>query len=262
MTEASGTLRFSLVVPMYNEEDNVDPLIDELISLRLELGKFELIIVDDGSKDATHARLLARMADMPELRVISLVKNFGQSSALCAGIDHARAKITLFMDGDRQNDPHDFPKMLAALADADGVSGIRTDRKDNWVRRMSSKIANGVRNKISGDHVVDSASGIKAFKTEVLRKLPRFRGMHRFIPTLARLTGAKVIEIPVQHRARVAGKAKYGVGNRAFRAFIDLLAVRWLKKRWIDYEVRPEHDAPLKDAPLKDAPLKKGEEVS
>lgn len=232
-------LDFSVVIPLYNEEDNVDALIDELREVLPPLGRFEVLAVDDGSRDRTRERLLAR-SDLAELRVLTLRQNRGQSTAIVCGFDHARAPIVLMMDGDMQNDPHDFPRLLEALRDADGVSGIRAKRKDSFVRRASSKVANGVRNWLSGDQVVDSASGIKGFRTEVVRRMPRFNGMHRFLPTLARMCGAKVVEIPVNHRERQAGMAKYGVLNRAFRAFRDLLGVRWLRKRMIDYQVADE----------------------
>ncbi|HHI79967.1 MAG TPA: glycosyltransferase [Planctomycetes bacterium] len=227
---------FSLVVPLYNEEENVDALVDELEEVLIPLGAFEVLAVDDGSTDRTLSLLLKRQKTFPQLRIVKLAKNSGQSTAVCAGFDQARADIVLMMDGDLQNDPHDFPKILEALKEADGVSGARIHRKDPWIRRISSKVANFIRNKLSGDHVIDSASGIKGFRKEVLSKIPRFNGMHRFLPTLVRMVGGKVVEVPVNHRERHAGTAKYGVGNRAFRAFRDLLGVRWLKSRLILYE--------------------------
>ena len=227
---------FSLVVPLYNEEENVDALIDELEEVLVPLGSFEVLAVDDGSSDRTLAMLLERQKTFPQLRIVKLAKNSGQSTAICAGLDQARADIFLMMDGDLQNDPRDFPKILEALKDADGVSGARVNRKDPWIRRISSKIANFVRNKLSGDHVIDSASGIKGFRRSILTQVPRFNGMHRFLPTLVRMVGGKVVEVPVNHRERNAGTAKYGVGNRAFRAFRDLLGVRWLKSRLVLYE--------------------------
>lgn len=230
-------LDFSVVVPLYNEEENVDALVDELLEVLPPLGRFEVLAINDGSLDRTEARLLARARDLPWLRVMSLQENRGQSAAIACGFDHARGPIVLTMDGDLQNDPHDYPRLLEALEAADGVSGIRAKRKDGFVRRWSSKVANKVRNWISGDHVVDSASGIKGFRIEVVRALPRFKGMHRFLPTLARITGAKVVEIPVNHRPRAAGTAKYGVLNRVFKAFVDLCGVRWLKSRHIQYDV-------------------------
>ncbi len=235
---AEGTeVDFSVIVPLYDEEDNVDALVDELASVLPPLGRFEVLAINDGSRDRTEALLQARAATLPWLRVLSLAKNGGQSAALACGFDHARAPLVLMMDGDLQNDPRDFARMLEVLATVDGVSGIRAKRKDGFVRRASSKIANKVRNWISGDHVVDSASGIKGFRMEVVRALPRFKGMHRFLPTLARIVGAEVVEIPVNHRPRAAGQAKYGVMNRVFKAFVDLCGVRWLKSRHIAYEV-------------------------
>ncbi|MFQ5504097.1 MAG: glycosyltransferase family 2 protein [Planctomycetota bacterium] len=232
------TPRFSLVIPFYNEEANVDPLIDELLEVLPRLGAYEVLAIDDGSSDRTMHRLEARRQDMPELRVLSLRENRGQSTAVCAGIDHATSPLILMLDGDRQNDPHDLPRLLDELGRVDGVSGIRESRQDSLVRRLSSRVANQIRDWISGDRVKDSASGIKGFRAGVLRRIPRFNGMHRFMPTLARMAGAKVVEIPVNHRCRVAGRAKYGVGNRMLRAFVDLLAVRWMRKRQIRYELR------------------------
>ena len=231
----ASELDFSVVVPLYNEEDNVDALVDELLEVLPALGRFEVLAINDGSSDRTEARLLERSKDLAWLRVLTLRENRGQSAAIACGFDHVRAKLVLTMDGDMQNDAHDFPRLLEALETADGVSGIRAKRKDGFVRRWSSKIANRVRNWISGDHVVDSASGIKGFRVDCLRELPRFRGMHRFLPTLVRMAGGKVVEIPVNHRPRAAGTAKYGVFNRVFRAFVDLCGVRWLKSRRIDY---------------------------
>ena len=237
MPESDDGLRFSVVIPLYNEEENVDAVVDELLEVLPPLGLFEVLAVDDGSTDSTRQRLLARREDMPGLRVLSLARNSGQSAAVSCGFDHARAPLVLMMDGDMQNDPRDFEKLLDALASADGVSGMRIERSDTWLRRVSSKIANAIRNRILGDRVVDSASGIKGFRIEIVRKIPRFHGMHRFLPTLARMVGGEVVEIPVHHRPRRAGSAKYGVFNRAFRAFVDLCGVRWLKKRHITYEV-------------------------
>ncbi len=236
----SGTgqeLRFSVVVPFYNEEDNVAPLLAELGEVLPPLGAFEVVAVDDGSTDRTGELLRLETERRPWLRVVRLRANRGQSAAICAGFDHARAELVLMMDGDMQNDPRDFARILAELEHADGVSGARVARRDPWIRRISSKIANAIRNRISGDRVRDSASGIKGFRREVLGRIPRFNGMHRFLPTLVRMAGGIVVEIPVNHRPRRAGKAKYGVGNRALRAFRDLLGVRWLKDRWLEYEV-------------------------
>lgn len=236
--EADADLEVSVVIPFFDEEDNVDPLLDELQEVLPGLGRpYEVIAVDDGSRDRTRERLLARRSSFSALRVLSLRANRGQSAALACGFDHARAPIVLMMDGDMQNDPRDFARLLEVLLEVDGVSGIRAKRRDSGLRRLSSRIANAVRNRLSGDHVVDSASGIKGFRTPILRRIARFDGMHRFLPTLARIAGGRVREIPVHHRPRRAGRAKYGVWNRAWRAFVDLCGVRWLRRRRIDYNV-------------------------
>ena len=230
-------LRFSLVIPLFNEEENVDRLVDELRQVLPPLGEHEVIAVDDGSTDTTFARLQARQADYPPLRIVRLRRNRGQSAALMAGFDHARAPLLCMLDGDMQNDPRDLGRILEGLATHDGVSGWRVQRKDTWFRRLQSRIANRFRNWISGDRVADSASGIKGFRREAILRVPRFRGMHRFLPTLVRMTGGSVVEVPVNHRPRAAGTAKYGMLNRALRAFVDLLGVRWLKSRYLSYEV-------------------------
>jgi dolichol-phosphate mannosyltransferase len=238
-----GELRFSLVVPLYNEEENVAALVAELEEVLPPLGgAFEVLLVDDGSKDRTRELALVEAERLPWLRILSLAQNRGQSTAICAGFDQARGAILLMMDGDMQNDPRDFAEILRQIEDEgwDGVSGMRTQRKDKWIRRVSSKIANRIRNWLSGDHVVDSASGIKGFRREIVRRMPRFNGMHRFLPTLARMVGAQVLEVPVHHRARNAGTAKYGVGNRALRALRDLFGVRWLRTRLVLYELRDD----------------------
>ncbi|MCC6672721.1 MAG: glycosyltransferase family 2 protein [Planctomycetes bacterium] len=237
-------LRFSLVVPVFDEADNVDALLDEIAAVVVPLGPCECLVVDDGSRDQSLARLRAwkQRHDAPWLRIVSLARNRGQSAAVMAGVDRSRAPLVLMMDGDLQNDPRDFAAMLALLerGAADGVSGVRVRRRDSWLRRVSSRIGNAVRNAITADRVADSASGIKAFRREVLSGLPRFVGMHRFLPTLARYRGANVVEIPVNHRPRHAGKAKYGVGNRAWRGLKDCLAMRWLRQRMLDYQVQEE----------------------
>jgi dolichol-phosphate mannosyltransferase len=234
--EASG-LRFSLVIPLFNEEENVDRLIDELREVLPALGPHEVVAVDDGSTDGTFARLAKRRVDCPGLRIVRLRQNRGQSAALMAGFDHARAPLLCMLDGDLQNDPRDLGRILDGLATHDGVSGWRVARKDTWFRRWQSRIANRCRDWISGDRVADSASGIKGFRRAAILRVPRFQGMHRFLPTLVRMTGGSVVEIPVNHRARAAGRAKYGMLNRAWRPLVDLLGVRWLKSRLLSYEV-------------------------
>ena len=234
-------LRFTLVVPMHDEEDNVETLLGEIHDALKGLGDYEVVLVDDHSKDTTLAKLETWRKDHDAggwLRLIHLVRNVGQSGAVLAGALHSRGRFVLTIDGDRQNDPADLPMILEILekGEVDGVQGIRAKRQDTWVRKVSSRIGNGVRNWITGDKVIDSACGIKGFKREVFLSVQRFNGMHRFMTTLARHIGANVVEVPVNHRPRVAGQAKYGVGNRALRGLKDCLAVRWMRGRSLRIE--------------------------
>ncbi len=243
MSGSSRELRFSLVIPLHDEEENVAALLDELAEVLPPLGAFEVVAVDDGSRDRTLERLLEGKERHPWLRVLELEKCVGQSGALCAGFDAARGTYFCMMDGDRQNDPRDLEKMLLLLDEdrADAVSGIRRKRRDNLVRRISSRVANKVRDWITGDRVVDSACGLKAFRREVWHGTPRFNGLHRFMPTLFRARGWRVVEIDVNHRPRPAGRPKYGVGNRAFRGLVDSFGVRWLKARTVNPKVEKEY---------------------
>ncbi|MCC6783947.1 MAG: glycosyltransferase family 2 protein [Planctomycetes bacterium] len=229
--------RFTLVVPIFDEAENVGPLLDEVADVLAGVTPFEVILVDDKSRDDSVARILAwktaHAADW--LRLVCMERNGGQSAAVLAGAMHARGPFVMTMDGDRQNDPRDLPRMLELLerGEVDGVTGIRAKRRDTFVRRVSSRIGNGVRNWLTGDRVADSGCGIKGYRTELFLAVPRFNGMHRFMATLVRFCGGKVVEIEVNHRPRVAGQAKYGIGNRAWRGLKDCFAIRWLKQRVI-----------------------------
>lgn len=246
MSASTPTPRFSLVVPIYDEQDNVGPLLDEVAEVLAPHGPFEVLLVDDCSKDESVARILrwreARGPDAGWLRLLRLEKNAGQSAAVLAGAEHARAPIVTTIDGDMQNDPRDLPGMVAKVeaGEADGVTGIRAKRRDAFIRRASSRIANWVRNTITGDRIADSGCGIKAYRRELFLSVPRFNGMHRFMATLVRYRGGTVIEVEVNHRPRVAGVAKYGVGNRAWRGLKDCFALRWLRDRMLDYRVDQE----------------------
>lgn len=236
--------RFSLVVPLYNEEENVAALLDEVADVLTPLGSFEALMIDDGSTDASAARMAAWKEERGAswLRIVQLEQNRGQSAAVMAGVESASAPIVLVMDGDRQNDPRDFAAMLEVVESGrcQAVTGLRAERQDPFVRRASSRIGNAVRNFITGDRIRDAACGIKVFRRSLFLALPRFHGMHRFMATLARYAGAEVIEMPVNHRPRQAGVAKYGVGNRAFRGLMDCFAVRWYRRRLLAYAVKDE----------------------
>ena len=237
-------LRFALVVPVYDEQDNVGPMLDEIAAVLAPHGPFEALLVDDGSRDASRERMLAwKQAHAAGwLRIVCLARNSGQSAAVLAGAEQARAPLIATLDGDRQNDPRDLPAMLALVESgaADAVFGVRRRRQDPFVRRVSSRIGNGVRNWLTGDRVSDAACGIKVIRRDLFLRVPRFSGMHRFMATLVRQLGGKVVERDVNHRPRGAGSAKYGIGNRALRGLRDCFAVRWLKDRMLRHEVERE----------------------
>jgi len=171
---------------------------------------------------------------------LALERNAGQSAALAAGLARARGAIVVTLDADLQNDPADLPKLLEALADADVVSGVRAKRNDPWVRRVSSRIANGVRRAVLGDPVTDIGCSFKAYRREVLEGLPMFSGVHRFLPALCVFRGARFAEVPLNHRPRAHGVSKYGVGNRLWRGLADLNGVLWLRSRLLNYRVRED----------------------
>lgn len=244
MSQPARTLRFSLVVPIYNEEENVANLLAEAGEVLAPHGPFELLAVDDGSKDRSLERMRAwkREHDATWLRIVSLERNAGQSAAVMAGAEQARAPIVATIDGDMQNDPRDIPAMLAIVeaGEADAVVGVRRERKDTFVRRLSSRIGNGARNWLTGDRVADAACGIKVIRREFFVRAPHFVGMHRFMATLVRYQGGKVVERDVNHRQRAAGTAKYGIGNRIWRGLRDCFAMRWLRTRILSHRVREE----------------------
>jgi dolichol-phosphate mannosyltransferase len=244
MTTTPDALRFSLVVPIYNEEENVQNLLAEVDEVLRAHGPFEALLVDDGSKDAS----LARMREWKQqrgatwLRIVTLERNSGQSAAVMAGVEQARAAIVTTMDGDMQNDPRDLPAMVARVlaGECDAVVGVRRKRQDTWTRRVSSRIGNGVRNWLTGDRVTDAACGIKAIRREFWLRAPKFVGMHRFMATLVKYLGGTVVEVDVNHRPRAAGTAKYGIGNRIWKGLRDCFAMRWLRTRMLLHRVKEE----------------------
>ncbi|HEU4369133.1 MAG TPA: glycosyltransferase family 2 protein [Methylomirabilota bacterium] len=233
-------LDLSVVIPVYNEEANLPHLWPELRGVLEPLGlSFEVVFVDDGSRDRS-AELIRGFRDAdPRVRLVRLKVNAGETAATDAGFKAAGGRLVVTMDADLQNDPHDIPPMLTQLERWDAVTGWRTDRGDGDgpVRRVSSRIANRVRNWLSDESIQDSGCTFRAFRRECLRGLVLYRGFHRFIPTLLRMRGYRVIELPVRNRPRRFGRSKYGVLNRVFVATADLLVVRWMKNRLLRYEV-------------------------
>ncbi|MGQ0662357.1 MAG: glycosyltransferase family 2 protein [Pseudomonadota bacterium] len=225
----------SVVVPVRDEADNIDPLIAEICAA-LAGEDFEIVYVDDGSRDGTAERLRAALSRYPKLRVVTHKTAAGQSAALRTGVAAARARWVVTLDGDGQNDPADIEKLLAIArqpgAGALGmVAGIRGERRDRLVKRLSSRIANAVRMRLLGDATPDTGCGLKAFRRETYLALPRFDHMHRFLPALIQREGLEVALCPVSHRPRRAGRTKYGVPDRLFAGLVDLIGVLWLKHR-------------------------------
>jgi dolichol-phosphate mannosyltransferase len=223
----------SVVLPIYNEEGNLVPLLDEIEGVLQPLGRtFEVLAVDDNSSDGSLAVLKEAKATRPWLRILRHRINQGQSAAFATGFHGARGAVVVTLDADGQNDPHDLPKLLAALtADVAMVCGVRQKRQDSWTKRMSSKVANKFRSSLLGDNVTDAGCCYRVIRRHALREVPSFNGMHRFLASILRFQGFLVAEVPVNHRARTRGVSKYGVGNRLWRGLRDTVAMRWFKKR-------------------------------
>lgn len=231
----------SVVLPCFNEEGNLRPLVQAVTEV-LESAKvtFEIIVTDDCSRDNSWNLIKEMAAADPRIRARRFVRNFGQSAALWAGLKEARGRFLVTLDADLQNDPKELPRFLAALEQFDCVCGSRVESRrqgDSWVRVLSSRIANSVRNRLSGETISDSGCCYRAFKRECIADLKFFKGMHRFMPTLIRMEGFSVTEIPVATNRRFSGRTNYGVWNRLFASFYDLLAVRWMKKRMFRFQI-------------------------
>jgi dolichol-phosphate mannosyltransferase len=230
----------SVVIPVYNEEDNLQLLWPELTAvLEAEGIGFEIVLVDDGSRDRSAEVIRGLRERDPRVRLVRLKENAGETAATDAGFRAARGRRVVTMDADLQNDPHDIPGLLRHLEQWDAVTGWRVNRGegDSVVRRVSSHVANRVRNWLSDDVIQDSGCTFRAFRRECLRGLVLYRGFHRFIPTLLKMRGYRVLEVPVRNRPRRFGRSKYGVLNRVFVATADLLVVRWMKSRTLHYEI-------------------------
>ncbi|MFO1408497.1 MAG: glycosyltransferase family 2 protein [Steroidobacteraceae bacterium] len=237
VTSPTGTVDVSVVIPVCNEQDNVEPLAREIHAALSGRWAFETIFVDDGSTDGTVAALrAARTAGLPEIRILRHAVRSGQSAAVATGVRAARAGWIATLDGDGQNDPADIPKLLeTAQADTSGrlrlVMGNRTTRRDTWLRRLSSRVANGVRGGLLKDGTPDTGCGIKVFDRGVFVDMPRFNHMHRFMPALFQREGYTVTSVPVNHRERTRGTSKYGLHNRLWVGIVDLFGVMWLIRR-------------------------------
>lgn len=239
-SSSASTVSLSVVIPVCNEAENVAPLAREIHAALNGRVDFEVIFIDDGSTDATAAEVLKVRAEaVPQIRLLRHSRRGGQSAGVRSGVRAARGAWIATLDGDGQNDPADIPNLLAALQthNSDGqlklVMGNRTTRRDTWLRRLSSRIANGVRGSMLNDGTPDTGCGIKLFERQLFLELPHFNHMHRFLPALVQRAGMRVISVPVAHRARLRGTSKYGLNNRLWVGIVDLFGVMWLIKRRI-----------------------------
>jgi dolichol-phosphate mannosyltransferase len=225
--------QISVVIPVYNESGNLQLLVEEIEHALANRMRFEAIVVDDGSDDGTSAEIAALATERRWLKVLTYAENRGQSAAIRGGVEASVAPVVAVLDGDGQNDPADIPPLFAALClSGDSMAvGERRRRRDNWSRRVSSRIANKVRSSLLRDGITDTGCGIKVFYRNEFLELPAFDHMHRFLPALMQLRGCKVRSVPVNHRPRRHGKSKYGMWNRLWPGIVDLLGVMWLEKR-------------------------------
>jgi len=229
----------SLVIPCYNEQETVNMLLERVNAALAPMNKpFEVVLIDDGSTDDTPRLLAEGMKKYPWLRVIRMAKNGGQSAAFEAGFAAAHGEVIATIDADLQNDPEEIPRLVPMLDEhkVDMITGWRKDRQDTQFRRWQSRQANRIRNWVTMETVNDSASSLKVYRAHAIKGLKLFRGAHRYFPTLVKMRGYTVHETPVKHSHRYAGTAKYGFGNRAFVGIYDIIGVRWMKKRYLNYQ--------------------------
>lgn len=235
---------YSVVIPLKNEVGNIEVLISELEPVMKNLEKpWELICIDDGSTDGTGKLLLKLSKEKPFMRILTFPRNYGQSSAFDAGFKAAKGEFVITLDGDGQNDPKDIPSLVRLIPTCDLVCGIRTKRKDTFVKRATSRMANLVRNFLVDDGVADTGCSLKIYRTSCLEKIKMYQGMHRFLPALFNIEGFRIQQIPVNHRERLRGKSNYNFFNRSFNTIADLLAVRWMKKRHLHYKIASSNES-------------------
>lgn len=239
------TIRYSVVIPIKNEEENITHLIEEVEPVMMKLGHpWELICVDDGSTDQSLSLLEGLCKNKPYLRVLSFQQNYGQSSAFAAGFEAAKGEFVITLDGDGQNDPQDIPKLTAMIQECDLVVGWRIDRKDPLSKKVISKISNRIRSKLCQDGVHDTGCSLKIYRASALKKIKMYKGMHRFLPALFLIEEFKVKEIPVRHRERTKGKTKYHFFNRSIGPICDMFAVYWMRRRALKHQIREEISYP------------------
>lgn len=231
--------RISVVIPVFNEAENLRALFAELCSALSPLAcPYEIWFVDDGSTDGSLAVIRDLAALYPQVRYLAFKKNTGQSAALAGGFQQASGDVIVTLDADLQNDPADIPALLGYYGEYDMVTGWRKNRQDSWSKKVGSKLGNAFRNRMTAETIHDTGCSLKIMRGDMLRKIKMFRGLHRFLPTLMRLEGARVIEVPVNHRPRLHGVSKYTNWRRGIEGFLDVLAVKWMLKRHLSIEIK------------------------
>lgn len=235
------TIKYSIVIPLKDEEGNICELIEEIETVMQGQAKeWEIICVDDGSSDQTTSLLKELKKTKPYLRIIVFTKNFGQSSAFDAGFKAAKGEFIITLDGDRQNDPNDIPKLLALSSQYDLVCGVRQKRKDSLLKKLISFFANKIRSRVCQDGIQDTGCSLKIYRKACLQNIKLYQGMHRFLPALFQIEGYRVGQIPVNHRERVKGSTKYSFFNRSFNTVADMFAVYWMRQRKLNYTIERE----------------------
>lgn len=230
-------LELSVIAPIYNEEENIERLTERICeAVEKKFENYEIIYVNDGSSDNSKEILDKLASKNSRVKVYHFTKNNGQTAAISAGFEKCHGELVVTMDADLQTDPEDIYRLLPYIGEYDMVNGRRATREDGIVKKLSSIVGNGVRNKITGDNIQDTGCPLKLYKLEVVKKYKLFDGMHRFLPTLAKMNGYRVIEVPVRHFDREFGVSKYGVWNRLFKGLKDAFAVRWMMKRNLNYD--------------------------
>jgi len=234
-------MKYSVVIPLKNEEDNILPLMQELEPVMDALHEpWELLCIEDGSTDKTLQVLQEIKKQKPYLRVLVFDRNYGQSAAFDAGFRNAKGEWIITLDGDRQNDPRDIPSLLKHQDKADLICGQRVTRRDPWTKRLISKCANIVRRRLCNDGIHDTGCSLKAYRASCLQKIKLYVGMHRFLPALFRIEGFRIVEVPVNHRERTQGTTKYNLLNRSVKPIVDMWAVWWMRRRHLHYTIGKE----------------------
>jgi len=230
---------FTIIVPVYNEEDNLERVEKEMLAYtKIASKKTEILFVNDGSKDKSQELIEAICNRNEAFHFINFKENRGLSAAIKAGFDNIKTPLLGYIDSDLQTTPEDFNLLLAKIGEYDLVTGVRANRKDSFVKNMSSTIANGIRRAFTHDGMDDTGCPLKVIKTDFAKKIPMFKGLHRFLPAMILLQDGKILQVPVQHFPRIAGEAKFGVWNRLIGPLMDCFAYLWMKKKYINYEVK------------------------